>query len=423
MKKFGNPQKVEWLFLDMNSYFASVEQQLHPEFRGKPIAVIPVESESTCAIAASYEAKAYGISTGTPIYVARQRCPDLICVMAKHNAYVEYHHKILEEVNQYLPIHSVASIDEMSCKLGNNFQETDKAIQLAKDIKAGIARNIGKYIRCSIGLSSNRFLAKVATDMEKPDGLVVLDPNALPQAFESLTLSDLPGIGQNMLKRLYRNGVYTLEDLYNLSPKHMRSIWHNVGGERFWYALHGQEIPPTPTNRSTVGHSHVLDPEYRPPAKAEQVARRLLVKAATRLRRLEHYTRKMTVSIRIENGPRYALETKFDPCQDNHTLLHTLLMMWHQLLAQSKQGRIKKISITLHGLVKNPFNQYGLFDQKNIPSKNQERLQKASSAMDKLNEKFGRNTVVMGDLPDKKESFSGTKIAFSRIPDKQEFYE
>jgi len=423
MKKFGNPQKVEWLFLDMNSYFASVEQQLHPEFRGKPLAVIPVESESTSAIAASYEAKAYGISTGTPIYEARQKCPDLICVMAKHNQYVEYHHKILEEVNRHIPIHAVASIDEMSCKLANNFQETDKAIQLAQNIKQGLAKNVGEYVRCSIGLSSNRFLAKVATDMEKPDGLVVVDPNALPQAFSHLKLSDLPGIGRNMLRRLYKNGVYSIEDLYNLSPKHMRSIWHSVGGERFWYALHGQEIPSIPTNRSTVGHSHVLDPEYRPPAKAEQVARRLLIKAATRLRRLEHYTRKMTVSIRSENGDRYGHEVKFDACQDNHTLLHYMLGIWELLITENKGNRIKKISITLHGLIQNPFDQLGLFTQTAQPEKDKERLKKASNAMDKLNEKFGRNTVVMGDLPDRQESFSGTKIAFSRIPDKQEFLE
>lgn len=409
------------MFLDMNSYFASVEQQINPELREKPIAVIPVESEFTCAIAASYEAKAFGISTGTPIYEARRKCPGLICVMARHNAYVDYHHKIVEEVNRHLPIHTIASIDEMSCKLATNFQETDLAIQLARKIKQGLAKNVGAYIQCSIGLSSNRFLAKVATDMEKPDGLVVLDSKVLPQAFESLKLSDLPGIGRNMLQRLYKNGVYSIEDLYTLSPKHMRAIWHSVGGERFWYALHGVEIPSIPTKRSTVGHSHVLGPASRPVDKAEEVARRLLSKAAGRLRRLDYYTRKMTVSIRIEKGARLAHEIKFDPCQDTPTLTRHMLKIWKMLTHDIQ--RIKKVSITLHGLIENPFHQPGLFDQTQKKEFNTQKCQKISSAMDQLNKRFGRDTVVFGDIPKKDKTFSGTKIAFSRIPDKQEFYE
>ena len=98
-----NPAPLRWLYVDFNSYFASVEQQLRPQLRGRPVAVVPVETDSTCAIAASYEAKAFGIKTGTPIYEAKKRCPDLVCVLADHSRYVDFHQRILEEVDRHIP--------------------------------------------------------------------------------------------------------------------------------------------------------------------------------------------------------------------------------------------------------------------------------------------------------------------------------
>src|SRR5690554_8020124 len=95
-------RELKWLFFDLNSYFASVEQQDRPELRGKPVAVVPMKTNSTCAIAASYEAKAYGVKTGTMIYEARKMCPGLICVEARHNVYVDYHKRIFGEVENHL---------------------------------------------------------------------------------------------------------------------------------------------------------------------------------------------------------------------------------------------------------------------------------------------------------------------------------
>src|SRR5271155_2607639 len=111
---------LRWLYVDFNSYFASVEQQLRPVLRGKPVAVVPVETDSTCAIAASYEAKAFGVKTGTRIYEAKKMCPGLICVLAQHERYVDYHHRILVEVDKHIPVTAVCSIDEVACRLMDN---------------------------------------------------------------------------------------------------------------------------------------------------------------------------------------------------------------------------------------------------------------------------------------------------------------
>ena len=110
-------ERVQWLFLDLNSYFASVEQETRPELRRKPVAVVPMVADTTCCIAASYEAKAFGVRTGTGVKDAKQMCPGLRIVEARHELYVQYHHKIVEAVNTCVPVTAVVSIDEMACRL------------------------------------------------------------------------------------------------------------------------------------------------------------------------------------------------------------------------------------------------------------------------------------------------------------------
>ena len=111
------PEKVDYLFLDLNSYFASVEQQEDLSLLGKPVVVVPMMTDKTCAIAASYEAKAFGIKTGTMIYEAKKLCPNLIIRPARHDIYVDYHHAIMEEIERHLPIETIHSIDECACRL------------------------------------------------------------------------------------------------------------------------------------------------------------------------------------------------------------------------------------------------------------------------------------------------------------------
>ena len=166
--------KPKWLFVDMNAYFASVEQQVCPELRGRPTAVVPVMADSTCCIAVSYEAKKCGIKTGTKVLAARRLCPDLQLVESRPALYVKYHKEIIEAVNTVLPVEQVHSIDEMSCKLIGRERNPDYAVLLAKDIKQAIKERVGKYLLCSIGIAPNRFLSKVASNMEKPNGMTLI---------------------------------------------------------------------------------------------------------------------------------------------------------------------------------------------------------------------------------------------------------
>ena len=418
---------LRWLYLDLNSYFASVEQQIEPHLRGKPVAVVPMMTDSTCAIAASYEAKAFGVKTGTPIWEAKKLCKDLICVPARHEAYVDYHHRILNEVENHLHITAVASIDEVACRLIDNENSSQTALKIANNIKKGIARNVGEHLKSSIGIAPNKYLAKVATEMQKPDGLVILNEEDIQRRLFELNLRDLPGIGRSMERRLHNMGIDDIKTLWNYSPKHLRKIWHSIWGEKMWYMLRGIEIPDIETHRSTVGHSHVLAPENRAPEKAQQIAARLTTKAAARLRRLDFYAENFSFSARLENGQRWAGEAKCFRAQDNETFLAMLDGLWSMMTKDTKNGRLKKVSVTLHKLM--PANQIQpeLFDMLDggdgDGKEKQTKANNLSSAMDAINKKFGRDAVSLGILPSNAKAASGSKIAFTRIPDIMEFVE
>ena len=419
---------LRFLFLDLNSYFASVEQQLNPELRGKPVAVVPLETDATCAIAASYEAKAYGVKTGTKIYDAKRLCPDLICIKADHEHYVRFHHKILAEIDRHVPVTQIASIDEMACELDETQRNKEAAVDLALRLKAGLAKNVGEYVKCSIGLAPNRFLAKVGTELQKPDGLVVIEAHQIPDILFSLELRDIPGIGKSMHHRLNKLGVFTIEQLCDIPPKHMRAIWHSVAGERMYYKLRGLEIADEATQKRSIGHSHVHGPENRPEHYARLVNHRLMLKAASRLRRDGYYATAMDISLRVEQGERYHSEVRFVPTQDTLSLTPLWNEQWNMMMHGIKAElrcnhlRIKKTSITFHGLETEPDTQPDLFNGTAQLHK-REKNEKLSLAMDALNQRFGRNTITTAATLGEANKVTGTKIAFGRIPDAAEFRE
>jgi DNA polymerase-4 len=415
------PDSLRFLYLDLNSFFASVEQQRHPALRGKPVIVVPVLTDYTCAIAASYEAKAFGIKTGTNVGEAKRLCPDLAIVLASHEAYVQAHHQVHAAVERCVPVSEVASIDEFVCELKANEAPEAKARALAAQIKRTIAQEVGPHVRCSIGLSSNRYLAKIATDLQKPDGLTVLYPSEVETRLHDLPLRDLPGIGYHMEARLLAQGIRRFADLFALQPKQMRAVWHSVGGERLYYKLRGHELAEFSSERRTVGHSHILAPQWRPVKLAESIGRRLTLKAAARLRRMEHHAGAMLLSARIEQGARIATEMRFSPICDSPGLLAQFEAGWQLLFAKATPAlRIKKVSITLHRLSPADQVQPDLFSATMAPR--QKKNEALSVAMDTLNARFGRDAVTMGILP-KRSGFSGTKIAFTRVPEMDEFHE
>lgn len=425
---------LKWLFLDLNSYFASVEQQERPHLRGKPVAVVPMETDYTCAIAASYEAKAYGVKTGTMIKDAKRMCPHLTCVLARHDKYVEYHHKIVDEVALHTPINKIWSIDELSSRLPPSRRSVEAATEIARRIKRGLREHVGPAITCSIGVAPNSLLAKIAGDMKKPDGLTILRQEDLPGPLFDLALIDLPGIGANMERRLNRAGVRSIRDLWNLSPKHARKIWGSVQGERFWYWLHGYDFETPESKNSMIGHSRVLDPDLRRPPAARQMARRLLSKASGRMRRKNLSAGRLYLSVRSCDYARWGGERRFCHASDPFTILQHLEDLWAEMMAafnadpalraSSRDGlRFKKVSVILFDLRAPQEVTLDLFETNEAETRAQHLKNAAlTAALDRLNERYRAETVSIGLPPKTLSGYVGTKIAFSRVPEREEFW-
>ena len=419
-----NKKNLKWLYLDFNSYFATIEQQINPSIRQKPVAIVPSLTDYTCAIAASYEAKKLGIKTGTMIYKAKKVCPDLICIKANHENYITYHHKLIEEINKHLPIESIPSIDEVACKLIGIECNPKKAVAIANSIKSSIIKNVGDYISCSIGISVNKFLAKTASNLKKPNGLKILYKEDIPNRINHLNLSALTGIGRRMEYRLNLANIRTISSLYQLSPKNMRKIWGNIQGERFWHMLKGNEVEEVTTKTSTIGHSHVLHPNWRTPSLAKHVLRRLVLKAASRLRRKSYFCKKIKIYIKVRSGQCLEGKKKFNKLNDSITLLEKSDTIWEEIIKSYKLTKIKQISIVLYDLELLESSQTNFLSL--LSPQVEQSLRKRnriSNTMDDINSRFGRDSITIGSLPKSMKQFSGTKVAFTRIPDIKEFYE
>lgn len=423
---------LRWLYLDLNSYFASVEQQLDAALRGKPVVVAPVHTDSTSAIAASYEAKRFGIRTGTKIYEAKALCRDIIIVPGRHEDYVRFHHQIIAEVERHVPVTAVCSIDEVACRLLDNENSVEAVTALAARIKAGIAANVGECLTSSIGVAPNRLLAKIAADMEKPDGLTILPAETLAERLKTLKLSDIPGVGRNMEKRLAAAGVVTMERLLSLDAREARQVWGSVWGERLHYLLQGAELPEAPTHSRSIGHSHVLGPDKRHPERARLVARRLLAKSATRLRRADRRSGWLELIVKAEpapgpersKAPKWHGGEKLPQVMDSTTLLEALDRLWTRMRDEFPERSFLQVAVTLGELSEADAVQLNLFDGGAAldPRAEAKRLALAR-ALDKVNARFGRDAVTIGHDARGAARSQGPRIAFTRIPELAEFHE
>jgi DNA polymerase-4 len=206
------PETIERLYLDFDGFFASVEQQADKKLRGRPIGIVPfTNTERTCVIACSREAKARGVKNVMTVPEARRLCPDILLVPQKPDLYRRAHNALLAEIESVIPIDTVKSIDELTCNLdkGQRINPQD----LAAKLKATLAEHVGEFITCSIGFAANRQLAKIAGKVDKPNGVTVWRPEDLPTPLFKVTLDDIPGVGHRMQGRLCRLGIVDTEGL------------------------------------------------------------------------------------------------------------------------------------------------------------------------------------------------------------------
>jgi len=412
------PDTIEQLYLDFDSFFASVEQHADPRLRGRPVGVVPMQgARHTCIIAASKEAKARGASSVMTVKEAQDAVPDMVLVDQKPDLYRRMHAMLAAEIRAVLPIGAIKSIDELTCPLdGRAIADPERT---AHAIKARLSEATQGVVTASIGMGPNRFLAKMACKLGKPDGLVIWRPEDLPAPLLPLPLKNTPGIGDSMDKRLLKAGIADMKALWAVQPKQMRALWRNVGGERFWYALHGYAVQAEPAQRRMYGHGRVLPPSHRTWSSAYTCARLLTVKAARRLRRDARTAGRMGLWLRHVEG-RWSGETPLHSARTDRDCLTALDTLWQAAQQADPRARPMRAGVYLSDLDDPGVSQTDwLAPQDDGETARRNALQ---DAIDALNTRYAKSLVTQGVWTPPPGGYAGGKIAFTRIPYAEDFW-
>lgn len=404
------------LFVDCDSFFASVEQHLDPILRGRPVGVAPVMAESSCCIAASYEAKAYGVKTGTRISDARVMCPGIVIVEAKPPEYIKIHHRIIEAVEDCIHVEAVLSIDEMWAWLPFNWRDPTFVEVIGRKIKATIAREVSQFVKVSIGAAPNKYLAKMASKMKKPDGLFIIEGKNLPEILHENKLRDFTGIGNQMEMRLHACGIHTTDALCRAEKHVLHRVWAGVLGDRLWHLLRGDEIPELVSAQKSIGHSHVLAPDNRKPDDAWPVIAKLLHKACERMRSHGKLTSSLTMQLAYFRGVAWGPEIRLPETDSTLTLMKALNRLWKE--RPEPKASILQVGVVLSRLCERGNYTPELFQTTvaEAMAGSEEKQQRLDATIDKLRTRYGRGVVYFGNVHNARDA-APMRISFTHIPD------
>lgn len=387
----------------MDAYYAGVEQMDNPHLRRRPIAVTPVPAPTGCCIATSYEARKAGVKTGSSVRDARRQCPDITIVKARPDRYIALHHELLAAIETVIPVTAIESVDECWCKLFANERSPKAVGGIVRGIKNAIASRIGP-LTCSVGVASNRLIAKTAAGMNKPDGVTIVPRSHLPGPLRELRLTDLPGISTGINRRLRAAGIYTVDDLYTRSLPQLRDAWGSVVGIYWWHWIRGEQLPSPKTYRRTVGHQHVLAPEFRSPQRARGVSLRLLSKAAQRMRALGYVASRLSLWLELMHTSSWGDWTPVARTNDTLELHRAMQALWKD----APHAQVLQVGVRLEGL--EPVGvQLPLF-----PAERSRRS--LMQALDHINRRGGTDTIYIAAMHDERKT-APRRIPFGAPPD------
>ncbi len=369
------------MHIDMNSYFATVEQQANPLLVGKPIAVSGRPSIHSVVATASYEAKTLGVRAGMNTFEAKRLCPNLIFIRGDPNKYIDITGRLIRIFKNYSPLIEVFSIDEV-------FLETQgDTTKIALEIKEQIKKEIGTHMTCSIGIAKNKFLAKLASEKKKPDGLVVIDENNLDYMLLSSKLEDFCGIGRRILKRLNALGVYNVDQLRKIPLPILVAAFGNVSGNHLHNMAFGidySKVVPDFEAEEAKSYSHALTLKKATDDKhyVEAILLRLSEKVARRMRADNFSGKVVSLYIRFPTMTGVS-EQKMLPhyINDGSQIFEIAREMFPKEFPV-----VRMLSVGISYLKKN-----NLLTESLLPE--DQRAGKITSSMDIVNDKFGENSV------------------------------
>ncbi len=389
------------MHVDLNSAFATIEQQSRPLLRGRPVAVINRRTEHTAIVTASYEAKAKGVKVGMKFIEAAKLAPGLVAVESDPAKYRFVYRKLLAILNDYSPNVVMKSIDEGIVDF-HGISDCRSLTEIGYEIKKRLREEVGCAMRCNVGIGPSRFLAKTAAGLHKPDGLDVINATNLRTVYETMKLTDLTGIASHMERRLNVVGIFTPIQFLDADVVSLQKIVFKSIVGRHWYArLRGYEVDDRTTETKTVGRQYVL--ENRNLTKAQIAARLhyLCESVGSRLRSQNKVTRGVQIYVKtIDNKYWHSCQICQMPFYSDGTINAIA-----QHLFSNAPDQVKEIGIRCYELSDNDNPQISLFNDEIV------REQQLVGAIDDINQRFGERTVHSANTL-RTGGFIKTKIPF-----------
>lgn len=380
------------MYVDMNSYFASCEQQLQESLRNRPVGVCAYVSENAVILAASIQAKRFGAKTGMRVWECKLLCPEMVFVPTRAVHYRRFHVEIMKVLHAYCDEIFPKSIDEAVMNLTAYKYLYKDVLALGRKIKQDIAIKVGECLTCSIGIAGNAFLAKLATEMQKPDGLIQITPDNIDRHLSKLKLIDLPGIGKANERRLKTVGINTPLELRNASESVLRKTFGGVVGN-YWYSrMHFGEVDLYSSAYKTMSVMRSISKEIRAQQKT------LLALLNTMCTRLEQRLVKQRIFCRdihfyAHYYNAFVWETAVSlkqPVQDGMEIMQQIMQRVKVYETQTKytlfNNSMKSMNIVVSNFVNDTLIQYTLFD--NVLEKNLLRR-----TVYQIKDRFGKNSV------------------------------
>ena len=406
-----NPKSPTIMHVDLNSCFATIEQQAYRKFRGKPLAVAAYKTPNGCIIAPSVEAKKLGIKVGMRVKDGKMICPELIVLEPDPWKYRNVHLKLKNILLTYTENLTPKSIDEFILNL-EGFPAMKKGIaNVAREIKERIKKEIGEWITVSAGIAPNRLLAKTAAGLKKPDGLETIDATNYYEIYSRLGLYDFCGIKTNNIVRLNKAGIYTVLDFYNASPKKLYLAFHSVVGYYWYMRLKGWEPDDVIFGRHSFGNSVAL---YNPLLTSEElspVLMKLVDKMSRRMRRAGFVARGVHVAALYRNGTHWHHGTSVD---DKLFASGDIYKIAYKILCHSPYKLpVHTLAVSCFNLIKSDYSQLDMFDDVG-------KKRRLTDAMDTITDKWGNYVITPARMLDAK-SIVKDRIAFGNIKELEEF--
>jgi len=374
----------------MNSYFASVEQAANPKLRGKPIAVGGGTGGKTTIVAAcSYEAKAKGVKTGMGAWEAKKICPEIIIVAGDMSKYIYTSSEIFKILRNYTDLFEAFSIDEGFMDVTATKERFGGEIMLAKEIKQRIREAF--RLTCSIGIGPNKFLAKLAGELKKPDGLVILRSEDIPEKIKDVPVNKLCGVGRKLEKYLAAMGVRTFLELHRYPREKLIKRFGTVYGDHLWHmgqGLDNSPVMPYPQieESKSMGHSYTM-PEYTSDIKEVKAYLLLLSEqVGKRLRSGNYSGNTVHLTLGFGNYNFWGKQKKLaEYLDDGYDIFKTAEFLFDKNFSGNTRDPFRFVGISVSGLLRN-ISQPGLFPEKQAAGK-------ILKAVDAINDRYGEQTV------------------------------